>query len=365
MKILIAGADGYLGTETTRYFKEKGHEVLTIDNLLKRQIEAHNDIYPLEDYKTDGSEHRNINLTDYEQLKPYLRYYRPHAIIHYAEIPSAPFSMHGFSASATTMHNNVIGTLALLWAMKEECPKAHLIKLGSLGEYGNPGGYIPEGYIPDECVDDLLVPDKYAQKCPLSGKPFPKEPSSFYHLSKVHDSNNILFSCKTWGLRATDLNQGVVYGGTDRIHYDAIFGTVLNRFCAQVATGNDLTVYGSGNQARGFLHISDTLQCVELALKNPANPGEMKVYNQYTETFTVNQLAEKLYNLTGVKINRIDNPRVESELDTLDTTNESLIKLGLKPKKLDDEFLLEFISYIKEHKDKIDQTRLNPTIKWK
>ena len=362
MKVLVLGGDGYLGVPTTVYFKDKGHEVLTVDNLLKRQLLAHNEIYPLEDYKTDGKEHNNLNLTDFNELKSFLRYFRPHAIVHYAELPSAPYSMHSFASAASTMHNNVIGNLSLLWAMKEECPKAHLIKLGSLGEYGNDGLYIPEGYIPFDCIGDH---DSEDLGCPLAGKPYPKSPSSFYHLSKVHDSNNILFACKTWGLRATDLNQGVVYGGTDRFHYDAIFGTVLNRFCAQIAVDEALTVYGSGDQKRGFLNIQDTLKCVEIASENPADPGEMRVYNQYTETFTINELAEKLHNLTGAKVNRIDNPRVESELSTLDTTNESLIKLGLESIKLSDEFLLKTIEFIVQHRSNIDISRLKPQIAWK
>ena len=231
------------------------------------------------------------DLCDYPFLSESLRKFQPESIVHFGEQRSAPFSMIDRERAVLTQVNNVVGTLNLLYAMRDDFPECHLVKLGTMGEYGTPNIDIEEGYITIEHngrTDTL---------------PYPKQPGSFYHLSKVHDSHNIHFACRIWGLRATDLNQGVVYGVRtqetamdevliNRLDYDGVFGTALNRFCIQAAIGHPLTVYGKGGQTRGFLDIRDTVRCIELAVNNPAASGEFRVFNQFTEQFSVGELAE-------------------------------------------------------------------------
>ena len=305
MRHLILGGDGYLGWPTAMRFSGKGHEVAVVDNFARRRwheeagtdsltpiaplgerIEAWKEVSgkTIESYVGDIAEGTFINEVVGE--------FRPDTIIHYGEQPSAPWSMKSVDNAVITQQGNVIGNLKLLWAMREHTPQAHLIKLGTMGEYGTPNIDIEEGYIEIE---------HNGRKDTL---PFPKLPGSFYHLSKVHDSHNIHFACRIWGIRATDLNQGVVYGIetpetklddrlATRFDYDQAFGTALNRFCVQAMIGHPLTVYGKGGQTRGFLNIIDTLQCVELAAANPADSGEMRVYNQFTESFTVGRAGRE------------------------------------------------------------------------
>ena len=233
------------------------------------------------------------NIEDGEFLDRVVAETLPEAVVHYGEQPSAPYSMISRRHAVETQYTNVIGTLNLLFSMRDRVPDCHLVKLGTMGEYGTPNIDIEEGFIEIE------------HKGRSDTLPFPKLPGSLYHLSKVHDSHNIHFACRIWGLRATDLNQGVVYGiETDetalderlltRFDYDEIFGTALNRFCVQAVIGHPLTVYGKGGQTRGFLNIRDTLQCVELAVNNPAELGDFRVFNQFTEQFTVGELAERV-----------------------------------------------------------------------
>jgi len=254
-----------------------------------------------------------------------------------------------------TQVNNVTGTLNLLYAIREFLPECHLVKLGTMGEYGTPNIDIEEGYITIE---------HNGRKDTL---PFPKQPGSFYHLSKVHDSHNIAFTCKAWGIRATDLNQGVVYGTTtretsmdealiNRFDYDEVFGTVLNRFCAQVALGYPLTVYGKGGQTRGFLDIRDTVRCVEIACLNPAKPGEFRVFNQFTEQFTVLQLAELVKEAgkeldLSVEIDHLPDPRVEAEQHYYNARHSSLLKLGLEPHLLSKSLLDSLINIAVHYRD--------------
>jgi UDP-sulfoquinovose synthase len=382
MKILVLGGDGYLGWPTAMYFSQQGHDVMAVDNFVKRRIEIEEGIEPLEPLLTlhrrialwEATTGRKIKLAvgdllNHRMVYDLLEHFTPDAIIHYAEQPSAPYSMESRDKAVFTQHNNVIGTLNLLFAMKRHCPNAHLIKLGTMGEYGTPNIDIEEGYITithNGRVDTL---------------PFPKQPGSFYHLSKVHDSANILFACRTWGLRATDLNQGVVYGiETDEtklkpglhtaFHYDAVFGTVLNRFCVQAVAGAPLTVYGSGGQTRGFLNIRDTIQCVDLATQNPADIGECRVYNQLTEVFSVLELA-KLVETAGkklgieVRIDHIANPRVEKEEHYYNPKHTKLIDLGLKPHLLSDVLVEQMIGHIQKVRDQINLSTFKPTIKWR
>jgi UDP-sulfoquinovose synthase len=268
-----------------------------------------------------------------------------------------------------TQVNNVVGTLNLLFALREFQPDCHLVKLGTMGEYGTPNIDIEEGYITIEHNGrkDVL--------------PYPKQPGSFYHLSKVHDSHNMMFACKIWGTRATDLNQGVVYGTmTDevaldealinRFDYDEVFGTVLNRFCAQAALGHPLTVYGKGGQTRGFLDIRDTVRCVELACLNPAGKGEFRVFNQFTEQFSVLDLAhlvQKAGKQTGLKveIDYLPDPRVEAEQHYYNAKHSKLIDLGLSPHFLSDSLLDSLIDIAIRYKDRIDTALFLPRVNWR
>jgi UDP-sulfoquinovose synthase len=354
---------------------------MVVDSFVKRRIELEYGIEPLE--PTPTLHHRIAlwqevsgrtislsvgDLTNHRFVYKVLREFKPEAIIHYAEQPSAPYSMEDRGKAVFTQYNNVIGTLNLLFAMKRHCPQAHLVKLGTMGEYGTPNIDIEEGYITlthNGRTDTL---------------PFPKQPGSFYHLSKVHDSHNIMFACRVWGLRATDLNQGVVYGiGTDQIalhpelrtsfHYDSVFGTVLNRFCVEAVAGIPLTVYGKGGQTRGFINIRDTVQCVEIALRNPAAAGECRVFNQFTEIFTINQLAE-LVQKAGtslgleVVVNHVENPRIEAEEHYYNPKHAKLSEMGLKPQDLSEAFVEQMMKYVRHVRDRIDPTTVRPGIRW-
>ena len=304
MRILILGGDGYLGWPTALRFSARGHEVSVVDNFSRRRWHHEHSTDSLTPISTlaerietwsdiSGEEIRSFigNMEDGEFVDQVVAETDPEAIVHYAEQPSAPYSMISRKHAVDTQYTNVIGTLNLLFAIRDRVPDCHLVKLGTMGEYGTPNIDIEEGFIEIEHNGrrDVL--------------PYPKLPGSLYHLSKVHDSHNIHFACRVWGLRATDLNQGLVYGiETDetalderlitRFDYDEIFGTVLNRFCVQAVIGHPLTVYGKGGQTRGCLNIRDTLQCVELAVTNPADQGDFRVFNQFTEQFSVTEFAD-------------------------------------------------------------------------
>ncbi len=382
MRILILGGDGYLGWPTAMHFSSVGDEVMVVDNFSKRQIELNFGIEPLEPVTTL---HRRValwkevtgreiqlrvgDLLNHRFLYKILEEFQPEAIIHYAEQPSAPYSMWTREYAVYTQQNNVIGTLNLLFAIKKHCPEAHLVKLGTMGEYGTPNIDIEEGYLPIEHNgrQDIL--------------PFPKSPGSFYHLSKVHDSHNIIFTCRNWGLRATDLNQGVVYGiETDHtrlhpelrtsFHYDDIFGTVINRYCVQAVAGLPLTVYGKGGQTRGFLNIRDTIHCVELAVRNPASPGECRIFNQFTEIFSVQRLAEMVQDAAqkkgfSVSIQHLENPRFEQEEHYYNAKHSKLKELGLNPHLLSDVLIEQMLDYIARVAERINRETILPRIKWR
>jgi UDP-sulfoquinovose synthase len=297
------------------------------------------------------------------------RAFEPEAIVHYGEMPSAPYSHISRQHAVFTQHNNVVNTLNVLFAMEEYAPQAHLVKLGTMGEYGTPNIDIEEGFIEithNGRKDTLL---------------YPKRPSSFYHLSKVHDSHNIEFVCRAWGLRSTDLNQGVVYGvHTDetalhpglatRFDYDDVWGTALNRFCVEAAIDHPITVYGKGGQTRGFLDVRDTLACVELAAMNPAGEGEYRVYNQFTEQFSVQELAEMV--AEGARglgwepiIENIANPRVEMEEHYYNAKHTKLLDLGLKPHFLSETLIDGLLDTVKQHADRVNKRLLYPRHNWK
>lgn len=382
MRIIVAGGDGFCGWPTALYLSKQGHDVSIIDNLVRRDIddELHsNSVTPIasleervEKWKElTGKEIRTYigDLNHYDFLTQVFKQERPEAFVHFAEQRSAPYSMIDRAHAVYTQSNNVLGNLNVLYAIKELAPDCHLIKLGTMGEYGQPNIDIEEGYIEIE------------HKGRKDTLPYPKQPGSFYHLTKVHDTHNIMFACKIWGIRATDLNQGIVYGLntdetrmdtvlTNRLDYDGVFGTALNRFLIQAAIGHDITVYGSGSQTRAFLNIKDTVRCIEIAANNPAEQGEFRVFNQFTESFSVKELAEMTKKVAEQKgltatISNIENPRVEKEDHYYNAVNTKLIDLGLEPHLLTDEVLDEILTDALQYKERIIQDNVIPKVKWK
>ena len=383
MRILILGGDGYLGWPTAMRFSSRGHDVHVVDNYLRRSAhrEAGTDsLTPIAPdlharvaawHEVTG---RTITLTegdlnDWETVESVFRDVQPQAVVHYGEMPSAPYSMKDRSHAVFTQTNNVVGTLNVLWAIRDLAPDCHLVKLGTTGEYGTPNIDIEEGYI------------QIVHNGRTDYLPYPKMPGSMYHLSKVHDSHNIHFACRVWGLRATDLNQGVVYGiQTDetrlddrlltRFDYDDVFGTALNRFCLQAVIGHPLTVYGKGGQTRGYLNIVDTLRCIELAVAHPAVAGEFRVFNQFTESFSVLDLAELVQKAGAevgldVVIGAVDNPRVEQEEHYYNPAHTKLLDLGLRPHLLSAELVESMFSVIARFKDRANPDHILPRDRWR
>lgn len=382
MRILVLGGDGYLGWPTAMYFSNKGHDVMIVDNLAKRYWEAEVGVEPLvpirslqariKKWQKLGGKPIESHIFDISTNHRYLydvfAEFHPETIIHYAEQPSAPFSMATRGNCVETQRNNVIGTLNVLFAMRHSCPDAHIVKLGTMGEYGTPNIDIEEGWL------DLEHKGRKDRVL------YPKKPGSFYHLSKVHDSHNLEFACRAWGIRVTDLNQGVVYGiETDEtkldpdlatsFHYDAVFGTVLNRFVTQAVAGFPLSVYGKGGQTRGYLNIRDTIRCVELATENPAGTGEFRVFNQFTEQFSILDLAGKVQEYGrkrgfDVKVAHVPNPRVELETHYYSAAHSKLSELGLKPHLLTDEVIASMMDVVEKFKDRVDEALIHPDIVW-
>ncbi|MBV8071967.1 MAG: NAD-dependent epimerase/dehydratase family protein [Acidobacteriaceae bacterium] len=382
MKICVLGGDGYCGWATALYLSAKGHDVSIIDSYARRLWDHQLGVQTLTPirnmperlkawHQLTGQHIDSFvgDITDYEFLASTLRSVEPEAIVHFAEQRSAPYSMIDREHAVFTQVNNVVGTLNLLFAMREFCPDSHLVKLGTMGEYGTPNIDIEEGYITIEHNGrkDVL--------------PFPKQPGSFYHLSKVHDSHNIMFGCRIWGLRATDLNQGVVYGTVtdeieldealiNRFDYDEIFGTVLNRFCIQAAVGHPLTVYGKGGQTRGYLDIRDTVRCIEIACLNPAAAGECRVFNQFTEQFSVLEIAQLVQTAAKklgreVEIRHMPTPRVELEEHYYNAKHSKLIDLGLQPHFLSESLLDSLMNIALRYRDRVDSGVFMPQVNWR
>jgi UDP-sulfoquinovose synthase len=382
MRILILGGDGYLGWPTAMRLSAHGHEVHVVDNGLRRRLHAEAGSDSLTPIATLGErvaaweeitgrhiEATEGDLTEWEVVERVFRAAEPDAVVHYGEMPSAPYSMKGREEAVFTQTNNVVNTLNVLYAIRELAPACHLVKLGTMGEYGTPNIDIEEGFI--EIVhngrSDWL--------------PFPKMPGSLYHLSKVHDSHNIHFACRVWGLAATDLNQGVVYGirteetALDdrlltRFDYDDVFGTALNRFCVQAVVGHPLTVYGAGGQTRGYLNIEDTLQCVELALTHPADPGEFRVFNQFTEQFSIVELAELVRKAgaeSGIDVDvaSVPNPRFEAEDHYYNPAHTKLLDLGLRPHLLSETLIGSMFSMIERFSERVLPDHILPRDLWR
>jgi UDP-sulfoquinovose synthase len=351
------------------YLRRRAHEEAGTDSLtpvgesLPARARDFGEVTGLQIGVTEG------DLTDWDVVERVFREFEPEAIVHYGEMPSAPYSMIDREHALFTQTNNVMNTLNVLYAMAELAPDAHLVKLGTMGEYGTPNIDIEEGFI------------EIHHKGRSDTLPFPKLPGSMYHLSKVHDSHNIQFACRIWGLRSTDLNQGVVYGiqteETElderlmtRFDYDEVFGTALNRFCLQAVIGHPLTVYGKGGQTRGYLNIVDTLQCVELAVQNPPEGGEYRVFNQFTEQFSVVQLAELVRKAGAevgidVRVDHLENPRVEMEEHYYNPMHTKLLDLGLQPHLLSETLIESMFTAIDRYKDRVIADHILPATRWR
>lgn len=379
MRILILGGDGYLGWPTALHLSDRGHDVAIGDNFVRRQydhemgVESLVPIAPLHTRIKAWHERTGrlidtfvTDLTDAHATFDMIDGFRPDTIIHFAEQRAAPYSMIDRAHAVYTQYNNVIGTLNVLYAIKETDPDIHLVKLGTMGEYGTPNVDIEEGWL------------ELSHKGRTDRVLYPKRPGSFYHLSKVHDSHNIEFACRVWGLRATDLNQGVVYGQqtpqtalderlATRFDYDAIFGTVLNRFVVQSVLGEPLTIYGEGGQSRGVIDIRDTVECLRLTSEQPAERGEFRVFNQMTESFTVTEIARVVAtSYPGeASIENIENPRVEAETHYYNVVHSGLVELGLTPHHLSETLITSMFDVAERYKHRVDRETLLPLVNWR
>ena len=387
-RVLILGIDGYIGYPLALHLLTNDYEVCGLDNLSRRKLVTHaggNSLTPISTiYEREKILKKfsgfidliaRINMSDSYHVDRVLREYRPDTIVHLAEQPSAPWSMKNVRASIETQHANVIGTLSLLWAMKDNCPDAHLIKLGTMGEYGTPNCDIPEGVIPTECLSGNRTPAPTSpQHCSMSGLLFPRQPGSFYHLSKVHDTYNIKFACDTWNLRSTDIMQGVVFGvkvddQLTRFDYDQYFGTVINRFCAQAISGHPLTVYGRGGQRRGFLPLKDSIQCLRIAIDNPPKLGEYRTFNQFENVYRINGLAKLVSDAAenlGIMANIefLPNPRIEEETHYYEPAHQKLLDLGYKPTTDITQEVIDLLRDLLPFKDRVNKSCIKPTTTW-
>jgi UDP-sulfoquinovose synthase len=376
---LVLGGDGYLGWPMALYLSARGFEVGIVDNFARREYDTElrtHSLVPIRTLEERVECWRQLScrsiwtfvgdLSKPEVVRHAVVEFQPDSIVHFAEQRSAPYSMIDQKHAVYTQVNNVVGTLNLLFTIGQHDPSIHLVKLGTMGEYGTPNIDIEEGFI------------EITHRGRTDVLPYPKQPGSFYHLSKVHDSHNIMFACRIWGIRATDLNQGIVYGHeteetslhpdlATRFDYDGVFGTVLNRFCVQAVTGHPLTVYGAGGQTRGMLNILDTLACVELACENPADRGEFRVFNQFTESFSVQQMADMVVDQYSgpVTITHPPTPRVEKEEHYYRAAHTKLLDLGLVPHLLTSSVVRSLLAVCEQFKDRVDPTAILPTVDWR
>jgi len=381
MKVIILGGDGYLGWPTAMYLAAKGHDICVVDNYMRRDLCRNHNIEPLFPvpnlhervslWESISGQKINIHIGDccnYEFLCGIFSSFKPDTVIHYAEQPSAPYSMMNHKTALLTINNNLQSTLNTAWAVREHAPEAHIVKLGTMGEYGTPNIDIEEGWLD---IQHNGRKDTFL---------FPRQASSLYHTTKIQDTDLLWFYVRMWGLRVTDLMQGPVYGlETEQtildtrlntiFNYDELFGTVVNRFVVQAVTGYPLTVYGKGGQTRGYLDLRDTIACVELSMLNPPDPGSLNIFNQVTETFSVSQLADMISKVGkkrghDVQIKSIENPRKELEDHYYNPSYSGLTELGLTPHLLTDETLDRMFQIVESYKDEIQAHKIFNGVKW-
>ncbi len=392
--VLILGGDGYLGWPTAMYFSIRGHEVTVVDNYFRRNACKELDtgmLYPVPNllerakiwHEKTGKEIKVVigDLTEPEVARGLfngnIKYDWslnnkfmgiPEIVIHYAEQPSAPYSLINYKYADITLVNNLRVTNNLMWALRDYSRDTHIIKLGTMGEYGTPNIDIEEGWIE---IEHKKRKDKFL---------FPRQAGSLYHTTKIMDTDLFWFGVRMWNLRVTDLMQGPVYGiETEEtiidknlntiFNYDEIFGTIINRFITQAVAGHPLTVYGKGGQTRGYLNIKDTLQCVYKSALLPAKSGELRIFNQIMETFSVNELAKKIHRIGierqhKVEIDHIDNPRIESEDHYYNPVYQGLVDIGVEPHYLTDEVVNGIFKIVEHHSKNIRKDVIFRGIKW-
>lgn len=381
MRVIILGGDGYLGWPTAMRFAVHGHEVMVVDNYLRRKLAQEtcsealmpnpNLLERVRIFEEVSGYKIRVEIgdcCDFRFMERIFFDFRPEAAVHYAEQPSAPYSMIGYDEARLTLNNNLIATFNAIWAVIKYSPNCHIIKLGTMGEYGTPNIDIEEGWIE---IEHKGRKDKFL---------YPRQAGSLYHTTKVLDTDLLWFYVRLYGIRVTDLMQGPVYGlSTEEadmdgrlmpnFHYDDIFGTVVNRFLVQAVAGVPLTVYGKGGQTRGYLNLEDTLQCVELAMNNPVEAGQLRILNQFTELLSVNDLAEKVQrvgNRMGLKVQvkAIENPRKEKEDHYYNPKHHGLQELGLKPHLMTDDVIAQMLERVIDYKDRIDIRKIMPRVLW-
>ena len=381
MRILVLGGDGYLGWPTAMHLTARGHDVAVVDNYLRRRLCREENVEPL--FEVPNLEERAgiwesvsgyhipvfiADLRDWKSVEEVFQTFTPEAVVHYAEQPSAPYSMLSRRAAVLTLNNNLSVTMNVIFAVKEFVPEAQIVKIGTMGEYGTPNIDIEEGWME---IEHKGRKDRFL---------YPRQASSLYHTTKIMDTDLLWFYVRLWNLRVTDLMQGPVYGlFTDEnrehknllpfLNYDEIFGTVLNRFVVQAVAGYPLTVYGKGGQTRGYLNIMDTLNCVRLSLENPPPGGNLRIFNQFTETFTVNELAGRVQRVgrslgLKVQVSSLENPRKEAEEHYYNPVHTGLVDLGLEPHFLTDDVLVQMMEEVAQHKDHIREHMIFRKILW-
>ncbi len=381
MRILILGGDGYLGWPTAMNLTARGHEVAVADNYLRRRLcreENTEALFEVPNLHKRSEIWESLSgfkipvfigdLAEWDFVEEIFQQFRPDGIVHYAEQPSAPYSMLNRRAAMLTLQNNLDVTANLIFAVRQFCPNVHIVKLGTMGEYGTPNIDIEEGWID---IEHKGRKHKFL---------YPRQAGSLYHTTKIMDTDLLWFYVRMWGIRVTDLMQGPVYGLiTDEnkeneelfpfFNYDELFGTVLNRFAVQAVCGYPLTVYGKGGQTRGYLNIKDTLNCVRLSLENPAKQGELRIFNQFAETFSVNELADRVQRVgkqlgLNVEIKQMENPRKEAEEHYYNPAHTGLLELGLKPHYLTDDVLVQMMETVIRHKQNINRDSIFRGVKW-
>lgn len=367
MKTLILGGDGYLGWPMALSCSRKYDDVVVVDNYQKRRLLSELGMAPLNATELLperaelwrkltglGIEVAIGDLCDWDFTKKLFERVKPDVVVHFAEQPSAPFSMMNQSSALLTLRNNLEGTANIIHAIHATVPDAHIVKIGTMGEYGTPNIRIEEGWID---ISHKGRSDRFL---------YPRQAGSLYHTTKIMDTDMLWLYCRIWGLRVTDLMQGPVYGiYTEETQedpdllpmftYDYVFGTVLNRFLTQLVAGIPLTIYGKGKQKRGYINIRDTIRCVRFAIENPPAAGEMRIFNQFSEIFSVNSLAEKVLEageaigLSG-EVQNIPNPRFELEEHFYEVENSGLRDLGWTPCLLTDEVIKRLLLWIRDNK---------------